>query len=423
MECHQYALDAQNQWVNATRIPFNQMVTYFCECPERHKLKHVKPSGRANKRQFTAYFAHITNGKRKRDTILCGKGGESLQHRHAKHRLREYVNCLSFATTRCKRCRGEDVFSCQGCSIRLELRSDDGLWRYDCVLFDSSGAKRFALEVVYTHFTGQAKADSTRQAGLGIAEFTVADVMGLGPLPKKLDNILVVTWECAACQKRDLEVARTNELALEAEAWLFLELQMWEALEEQWTSHTFLKSLLQTRSNMEKAIAILDHFQNVLWLSTHRWGDISLGGNLKKCPRGLGMVVNSEHTFIPAHEVFLLVIDQSSVSNPHEIRQKMRAVWQIHSICDNLVFGVTCENILYRLEVLQSGGDVTLNNQLFAILKKNEADHQICAQCGTYGHKSEACQRKFCTKCGRGGHLARVCFAKKSVVHQIHEQN
>ena len=425
MKYHQYALNSKGQWVNATNAPFNKLATYYCECPEKHTLKHVKPSGRANKRAFTDYFAHVTNGgKRQRITeSVCGPGGESLQHRMAKQRLREYVNVLSFATERCKVCGAEDVFHCQDCSIRLEMRSADGLWRYDCMLYDKEGVKRYALEVVHTHYTGKAKADSTRQTGLGIAEFAVADVTGLGPRPRKLENILVVLGKCLACQKKELETARVAELARELEAWLDWEyrkvINVWEVLVEEWRfkslTEAFVKSLGSMRSDAERAIAILDHFQRKLCLETHRWGRISLDGNLDKCPSGLGLVMKTHNSSIPAKYSFLLVLDRSSETNPREIRQRMKTVWQRHSINSDLVFGLTCENILNRLGEIQTGRDVLLTNQLFAILKKIETDHQICSQCGTYGHKSEACHRKFCTMCGRGGHMARECFARHSV--------
>ena len=427
MKYHQYALNSKGQWVNATNAPFNKLATYYCECPEKHTLKHVKPSGRANKRAFTDYFAHVTNGgKRQRITeSVCGPGGESLQHRMAKQRLREYVNVLSFATERCKVCGAEDVFHCQDCSIRLEMRSADGLWRYDCMLYDKEGVKRYALEVVHTHYTGKAKADSTRQTGLGIAEFAVADVMGLGPMPRRLENILVVSRECNNCQKRALEAARAYQIEEEEKILLGWDIVITNALAEQWNQQwakrsmhlgakAFKQSLILMKSEFDRIVRTIDSHQEKIWFETHRWGRIHLSGRLE--PSAFGIVVNVKNTHIPANKLFIMVMDCSwEFNGAYGISTAIKTVWQRHQICSDLVFGVTYGNIDNKLRDIQGTKEVSLTNQLFAILKKNEQDHQICSQCGTYGHKSEACHRKFCTMCGRGGHMARECFARHSV--------
>lgn len=400
--------------MNACRIPFSKTAEYFCECPERHKLKHVKPSGKAHKRSFTAYFAHITNGKRQRESSICGPGGESLQHRLAKHRLREYVNVLSFATKQCTTCGTESILECKDYSIKLEMRSDDGLWRYDCMLYDTDGVKRYALEVVHKHFTGQVKADATRQAGLGIAEFAVADVMGLGPMPRKLDNILVMRRECETCQQKELEVGRVKEMEQEVRIWQECSTVVYNAMMELWESKAFTRSLAFMKSDVDRATAILYHYQKKLWFETHRWGRISLHKRL--IPSLYGLVLNVDGTEIPAEKAFLMVTDRSWEFNAaHGIRAGMKSVWQRHSICKNLVFGLTSENVINRLGEIQAGKEVLLTNQLYAILKKIEDDQQICSQCGAYGHKSEVCTQKFCNRCGRGGHLSRDCFAKRSV--------
>ncbi len=56
---HQYAFDISGNWVNAQQTKFKQYQIFFCECPQKHKMKLVKPSGRCDKRPFCDYFAHV----------------------------------------------------------------------------------------------------------------------------------------------------------------------------------------------------------------------------------------------------------------------------------------------------------------------------------------------------------------------------
>jgi hypothetical protein len=99
---HQYALNIQNQWVDARKIPFVCGATYFCDCPIRHRLKHVKPKDRMH------CFAHINpapkNTKRGNvmlKTHMCTVDSKAKALNIVLHKLREYVNSLAFALEKC----------------------------------------------------------------------------------------------------------------------------------------------------------------------------------------------------------------------------------------------------------------------------------------------------------------------------------
>jgi len=202
---HQYALNIQNQWVDARKIPFVCGATYFCDCPIRHRLKHVKPKDRMH------YFAHINPApkntkKRKREVensyVQCGSGGESIEHRLAKHKLREHVNSLSFVLEKCTSCTREVIIHFYDCTIQLEMRSMNERWRYDCMVYDNEGGRLCALEIAHTHFSGEIKIQDTfKMEGILIAEFLAKDVLawdGLVSSPR-LQNLLMEKKECFHC--------------------------------------------------------------------------------------------------------------------------------------------------------------------------------------------------------------------------------
>ena len=60
MRDHQYALDIRGEWVNAKVTKYRKHSVFFCDCPAKHKMKLVKPSGRLGKRLFCDYFAHVS---------------------------------------------------------------------------------------------------------------------------------------------------------------------------------------------------------------------------------------------------------------------------------------------------------------------------------------------------------------------------
>ena len=174
---HQFALDRAGRWVNAKQTPYSDDGEYRCDCPDRHRLKLVKPSGRPGKRPFEDYFAHV--GLDPRESCaggVCRGGGESAVHRRAKQALRESAGRYDFVVWRCQRCPAEGVADSAGAEVGIEVRSEDGRWRYDCLMRRPCGVP-VALEVFHTHATGVAKCEAVRALGLEMAEFDAADAM------------------------------------------------------------------------------------------------------------------------------------------------------------------------------------------------------------------------------------------------------
>jgi hypothetical protein len=207
---HQYAIDVQGNWVNATQTAYKPYQVFWCECPERHKLKLVKPSGLSGKRSFCDYFAHVSSPDKQLVTEpICRAGGESLEHRMAKHKLREMAGSYFFATSHCQCCHSEVLVDSAGGSVKLEVVSADKLWRYDCLLKNKN--MEVALEVVYKHLTGSVKVDSTRKSGMEIAEFRTCDVLEMHGRTK-LDNIKMRVEMCHNCSVLGVYTAEVNEL-------------------------------------------------------------------------------------------------------------------------------------------------------------------------------------------------------------------
>ena len=201
---HQYALDARGKWVDARKTEYEKYRPFFCDCPERHPMKLVKPSGLLGKRRFCDYFAHRAKRLKPHDPTppACASGGESELHRRAKHALREMVGRYTFATFRCLRCQTEVDEDTDGCSVTIEVRSGDGRWRYDCLL-KRGGEPVAALEVVYTHLVGEEKARAVWASGLQIAEFRAQDVMNMAEdkaaVVTHLDNLQIRLGTCHRC--------------------------------------------------------------------------------------------------------------------------------------------------------------------------------------------------------------------------------
>ena len=196
---HQYAMNEKCEWVHIRDA--SKDASYYCDCPEHHKLKLVSPSGREGKRSFTDYFAHY--GKSTNE-VYC-------MYRLAKHRIRELASTLSFATEQCPECKWTKQFHSDGHTVRIEVQSIDKRWRYDCLLFDALGTPVFALEVVHTHFSSGEKIESTRSSEsgrLGFAEFMADDVL------QSVDGVLrnMQLAECLDCPNCK-EISRVARMA------------------------------------------------------------------------------------------------------------------------------------------------------------------------------------------------------------------
>jgi hypothetical protein len=405
-EEHQYALDVRNQWVDARNTPFVRHAKYFCDCPQRHRLKHVKPKER------THYFAHIATGtKRKRDEVRCGPGGESMKHRLAKHKLRECVNSLAFAIEKCTCCSREVVVHFYNCTVQLEMQSANGRWRYDCMVYDSEGGKLCALEIAHTHFSKDSKIQDTLKAeGVMIAEFLAEDVLAWDTT-SQVHNQLTEYKTCLQCS---WIISWQAELQTEINLWNELEnlgSQYWEMRSR---NDAFNLVLNQCTSQIDKAISVIHHHIDLIqmYLGRPQWGVVELEGLIaKQTPNGF--LLCTRDTNVPAPYMFLLIIDREwELDGGPKLWTKLGHIWETHRVCTDLVVGLRFDHVLNKLKDLQSGIYVEFKNCLFPILKNMERSHAICARCGKKGHTSETCFRKFCTRCGRGGHASTDCYAR-----------
>jgi hypothetical protein len=174
-------------------------VKFFCPCPEKHALKLVHPSGEEGKRPFTPYFAHITNGA----FISCAKRGESLQHQRAKHLLKEMQGRYGFYVNICPKCKNPALQYFNDGSVSLEVSSNDGKWRYDCMYYQD-GEPMYALEVYHKHATSAHKVSSTFQCmGVKLVEFRADEVIAkldhVDPPSVMLDNLKMERTLCRSC--------------------------------------------------------------------------------------------------------------------------------------------------------------------------------------------------------------------------------
>jgi hypothetical protein len=381
----------------------------------------LKPSGKEGRRAFSDYFAHVISGSKRKNTmssVRCSQG-ESLEHRKAKHWLREHINWLSFAIERCITCGMEKVLNFVECTVKLEINSSDKRWRYDCLVYDNEGTKFYVLEVAYTHFSSTEKIRSTRHSGLGIAEFLVEDIMALSPTNGRIKNLLCENICCETCNRRSIHDAILQHYEQEILTWLEFEDIVFDSLLEAFKCIEFQRSLTLIESISDRAKAVLEEFQNKIWVRSGRLWKICLKGRISRSLSGFIIDVSNDSR-IPANAMFLMVIERTWESGAaQKIHMELGKIWEKHSICQDLVYAVCCDTILNRVGSLQQNDFTIFNCCLFAILKTKESQYQICANCGTHGHTSVCCKRLFCTRCGRGGHSFQRCYARTSVTGDL----
>ena len=205
-----YVIDAlTGQWCHVSQaLPDRK---YLCDCPERHRV--CLRRWRGKKRFIQSHFAHLpgTSGS-------CRGGGESNEHKAAKHRLREAIGTYSFVTRRCPVCRAETVETCGDGAIHIEVRSDDKRWWYDCV-FRSNTGYSVALEVLHTHATTQEKIEATRKDGMQIAEFCADEINSMpeAPAHTRLHNLQVLSELCSDECRQTLELQQRERARKEEE--------------------------------------------------------------------------------------------------------------------------------------------------------------------------------------------------------------
>lgn len=371
---HQFALDRAGRWVNAKQTPYSDDGEYRCDCPDRHRLKLVKPSGRPGKRPFEDYFAHV--GLDPRESCaggVCRGGGESAVHRRAKQALRESAGRYDFVVWRCQRCPAEGVADSAGAEVGIEVRSEDGRWRYDCLMRRPCGVP-VALEVFHTHATGVAKCEAVRALGLEMAEFDAADAMRLEGCEGRirLHNLQVRrVGACTACVVADgvewraaCQAEEEAELSRQEEA---------HAVEY----HRLLgpEPLMRLPDPMERCQALLLHAARRVCIGVPGLGAL----RFRRARRVHGGVVFSGCTRrLPTRRVCALVIG----AGPWRGLQRVRSVERVfHVLLD-------CGEIQALLGASDTGTPVLKDRRVEVMGAEPDPP---CLRCGRRGHDTGAC--------------------------------
>ena len=188
-----------DSWVSA--IHADKLHEYECWCPDRHKVCLRQPSGKEGIRHVNPHFAHFPLREGNREVMTsCRGGGESEEHMSAKIRLKEMQGKYTFALEECIVCGRKDMESCTNGEIDIEVRSEDRRWWYDAC-YKSADGRDIALEVKHKHATGTEKIQSTKTAGMMIAEFMASDINAMeeGAI---LRNLLIRKITCDVCKER-----------------------------------------------------------------------------------------------------------------------------------------------------------------------------------------------------------------------------
>ena len=244
-----YALETSTRsWLHASNATRDGQ--YTCDCPDGHRVCLKLPSGRENVEYRGPHFSHLP----KSDTE-CRKGGESLEHKAAKHKLREMRGQYSFVTEKCPECKCEKWETCANGTVDIEVRSADGRWWYDCLY--RSELYSVALEVLHTHATTLEKIVSTRESGVHMAEFSASEINAMQPGAQLL-NLQIVTRFCSPgceCVARERlvrqEKYRLAQLELERER-----AQLWREEENARLERMREQAEIVSREQQRKLIAM-----------------------------------------------------------------------------------------------------------------------------------------------------------------------
>jgi hypothetical protein len=398
----QFALDLTGQWVNAVTAPKRRGVKYFCDCPDRHRMKLVKPLG-LGKRPFRDFFSHISERKNKEGKEhyhSCRGGGESLEHRTAKQMLRELQGTYSFALERCSGCKYTKMEHCVDGTIILEQISEDRKWRYDCML-QREGRNVLALEVVKSHYSTKTKIESTRRDGIDIAEFRVEDVL----LLKKgavLENLCLKVIQCDGCRQGEMHTAILVAYREEVLSIHKMDEMIDLGYQKMWEHNQFKKFL--GVDQVADAKHIFKLYCSQITIGHPRFGDIKQMDVEKEDRGGLFLKHASE---IPANYIYIRFLDSPDIYGVN---------WHVNGMEDDFIMFLHCSTMIRSFWDLERGDKVYFKDCKWPILKVQESQHKICANCAIYGHTSEQCYRKLCVKCGRKGHLKKMCFAKYDIL-------
>ena len=391
-ERHQYALDIHNQWVYAPSNVHDISQHYFCGCPDRHRLKFVKPTGVEGKRKFKPYFGHITAHNKRRhgvSIVSCRGGGESSEHILAKHRLRELLGKYSFVVEQCPVCKQKKYEYGLGSTMEMEIRSSDGKWRYDCML-KRDCVSVMALEIAHTHFTGVNKVESTRAIGIGIAEFLAAEVLLLEP-GGQLTNMQIVSSQCCKCKSKSIRVAIFHTWNAEIRVLNELDYQIHQGMEAEYQFRKF-KQVVESVPIMDKAWQILSRYKQQLSFMAGVFGEVTIHEIYR---RESGFIMRTKCS----KTVFLLLLTSGQISDPSGdyIIQQIKMIEKSFSVPRINVLIIRFHTIVNALEDLESVSKIPneilepFKSCTWALLKSIEKNVGKCARCFTHGHQSEQC--------------------------------
>lgn len=340
------------EWIDAKQTEYQTHSTYFCDCPDLHRMKLVKPSGVLGKRGFCDYFAHVGKRIKTHDDAdpsqTCRSGGESLIHREAKHALREMVGKYLFTTFRCLCCGDEKSVYTDDCSVTIESTSQDGKWRYDCLLW-RAGVRVAALEVVHTHITGKRKADAARASGLEIAEFRAADVMdAIGRCKESagctnlIDNLQLRVGKCGACLLelgvKWYEKCYADELA---------ELVRQASVLQMYYAHVYKVKAVAVNPVMSKCKQLLRQgLHDGVQIHVKGVGKVSCSDSVEW---EHGLLASGFNMDIHTRQICIVIL-QDGV-DPRSLRLR----WNYKSIKRKFYFFINCATILQRLSMACEG--------------------------------------------------------------------
>lgn len=422
---HRYAKDAiTGAWISAKLAPNNERA-YVCDCDTQHRLKLVRPSGEDGRRPFASYFAHINAAN------VCG-GGEGPLHRLAKHQLREWFSAEGGTTTTiafhtlfcslCKRASEKCEFGAHlGQQLRLERRSENGRWRYDCLIYSSAPSSVgavYAFEVLCTHRSTRGKIKDTRASGVGIAEFRAAGVgeaiaaaCRSGQTELWLENLVLQRGVCSSCRRSMVEAAILAEYDATHAEWARLEAAMaseHEAIYERKRHVRETRALLaQAPTQQQQARVLLEACGAVM-----RCGALPL--------HGVRHVKDSAVFAFGDGNVLLVVEDDCREQGCERLHMEITLAWKRLSVPRDRVFAIAAATIARRTEQIllaalhgiAANDEVEFKDCLFPILMHAENEQQICATCGILGHRSVGCRFRRCMRCHRIGHSTHQCYAR-----------
>lgn len=368
-----FAFNECGQWVGASSERKRKGQTYTCGCPDRTRVKLVKASGQPGKRKFDDYFAHVPD---KSGCIpSCRVGGESEQHKMAKHLLRENYGQYSFDLFRCKTCKYSERFSCETGRVELEVVSRDGKWRYDCMVMKDE--KPFmALEVYHRHKTDEAKQLASQ---VRVAEFVAEEVIRRNA-SGFLDNLLVEVSHCENCLHSIIKNGCMTAWNSERDKVLWWEQELEHNWFLWWCDLQFEKTL-KSKYGRERAMCILKKYADNINLVRRGGGSYFLEGRKEYFLNG--MVLDQEiYVGLISNQSFYVI--QQTMAEAHSLGYRNRNIWFLN---------LDSVNTHYKSIKRHT---TEMCDCKWPILKRIESERNICASCFKFGHKSDRCySRKY----------------------------